>query len=106
MSARLLLCAECGKDKRQGLLYPATNLEPAEYGRVTFGLARKPTASQRTVVISSDLGSESHVLSLDSFDCDDCGSAILPGTDAAAWTIWVGENEPGHWEADYLEIQE
>lgn len=98
---RHLICAECSKGKTEGtrLAYAARFPDPAEYERVTFGIASKPKREQRIMRING----EPHQLPPDHYTCDDCNAPIHPGDKCCAWTVWVGRTtEPELWELDFL----
>lgn len=99
---RQLQCENCAGDKlkagrREAMA--ATKMEPAEWERVVWGVARIPTEAQRTAYFNgSPVG-----MSLAQFDCDYCSAAIVPGQRVAAWTVWKeGDPEPPAWEDEYL----
>lgn len=101
--SRQVWCSECAKDKHPGTrkVFDESEWgEPAEYERVVKGRARKPHAAQRYLLVNA----VRHPLSLDAFDCDNCGSRIAPGAEAATWTVWSEDmEEPPEWESEYLE---
>lgn len=99
---RHILCARClephlPEGTRQ--IYAANDLEPAEYQRLTLGVAGLPKPEQRWMRISG-VRTE---LPLDYFECDTCSGHIKPGDRCAAWSVWVDGQEPvPEWEQEYL----
>jgi len=103
---RQALCAGCGKQYETGTreIYAKNDIgEPAEWARVMRGLANTPTPRQRTMTVNG----AAFPLPIEHFDCDFCGTALMPGTPIVCVTVWQPERqqEPPIWETDYLEPQ-
>ena len=100
--SRQLLCASCGHGKAAGVrtFFERSDLgEPAEYGRVVWGVARRPDTSQRVMTVNG----APIQLPGDVYDCDGCGCAIRPGERACAQSIWTERQTPvPAWERAYL----
>lgn len=101
MASRQVWCGQCREKKVPGTreIYEAADFEPAEYERVTYGIAKQPLQSQREMSINGE------VMTLDSshFNCDNCNAPIQPGKPCAGWTVWKeGQLEPGPWETHYM----
>lgn len=105
--SQYLLCAACANEhhpKGAGIrqLFAASQMERAEYGRLTAGIARRPTVKQRIVYIN---GVPQPCMDLDYYNCDLCGGKINPGDRCLAQTVWKeGDPVPADWEADYMDI--
>ena len=100
------LCAACGSKEHPiavGIvqLLAATHFEAAEFGRITWGIARQPKPWQRTVYIN---GVAQPVMDLAFYNCDLCFAEIRPGDRCCAQTVWKkGDKVPVDWEAEYME---
>jgi hypothetical protein len=99
---RHLLCQKCAarylpEGTRE--VFKRTRFEPAEFQRLTVGIAGKPTAEQRTIFVNGDPIPQS----LDFFECDECNAQINPGEQCAARTVWrEDQGEIGKWEQEYF----
>ncbi len=99
---RHLNCAKCEpKEAGTRMLYPMSPLgEPAEYERVTWGIAKPATQEQRTVRVNGD----PILMDIAAYNCDRCNGEIKPGDRCYGWTVWVqGQREPYLWELEYME---
>ncbi len=99
---RHLNCVKCSEGKEAGvrMLYAQSGPDPAEYERVTWGIAKQPTQQQRTVVING----EPILMDTVAFNCDCCNAQIKPGDRCYGWTVWLGgQREPQLWESEFLE---
>jgi hypothetical protein len=75
--------------------------EPAEFERVTRGVAKIPDLAQRYMLLNGDR----HELPPDSYNCDGCGCEIKPGEKCGTWTVWTeSQREPPSWEGEYIEV--
>jgi hypothetical protein len=104
---RHLLCATCAKDKQNGTrqIYARSPIgEPAEFERIVWGVAKTPTAEQRTMSVNG----EPMTLTAGQFDCDLCNAPIRPGERACAQSVWaeggMWAKGIGHWESEFLEL--
>ena len=104
MSSHNLLCMECAAGKPEGsyqIYARSAWAEPAEYQRITRGVAGQPIREQRTIFIN---GAPQPVMDLAFYNCDLCCAPIHPGEQCAAQTVWIeGQGEPDLWEAAYFE---
>jgi hypothetical protein len=102
---RYFLCETCGSKahpKGAGIrqLFAASQFEPAEFARITWGVARHPTVQQRTISVNG----VPQQMDLSYYNCDLCNAQIFPGDRCLTQTVWrEGDQVPGNWEADYLE---
>lgn len=95
---RYLNCAECGENKEAGTRM-LNGYEPAEYERVTWGMAKQPMRKQRTIRVNG----EPILMDMTGYTCDWCNAEIKPGDRCYGWTVWAeGQQEPVMWEDAYL----
>ena len=99
-----LLCKACaeakGKSAGTRLVFEATEFDPAEYERITWGIARQPLPEQRTIYVN---GAPQQPMDLAYYNCDSCNAKIFPGEQCCTWTAWLkGRPEPADWESAYL----
>jgi hypothetical protein len=75
--------------------------EPAEWARVVYGGAKRPTFTQRT----ARLNGVPSLLAQGHYDCDLCAAPIAPGDFALCVTVWIPDHgpEPIPWEHEYLD---
>lgn len=103
---RHLLCGACGErypiPGDDLLIYPASAIEPAEYGRVTKGRAATPRPEQRVMHVNA----EPFPLEPGQYNCDDCNATIEPGDPVTCVTVWRADRpKPPAWEGAYLNGQ-
>lgn len=82
-------------------LMPKSDIgEPAEWARVEHGIAREPTAQQRTMYVND----VPMPLPPSFYNCDYCNADIAPGASAWCVTIWQPalRPEPPRWEDQFL----
>lgn len=102
---RRLLCAKCGKDKKDGTrqVLPEGKLgEAAEFERVAWGTAMYPLLHNRTAYVN---GAPIR-LEDGQYDCDNCGGVIKPGDRCCGCSLWTAyQAEVGAWEHEYLQVK-
>lgn len=102
-----LLCRGCGAEYKAGthIVYEATAVEPAEFARAVYGVAKAPTQEQRTITTHyTDGTQEASALDTAFYNCDLCSALVKPGDPAVCVSIWMEiDEEPPAWEHEYVE---
>jgi hypothetical protein len=102
---KYIICKTCLSERQIGnrkLRDRSPIGEPAEFERVSMGVAKQPKPEQRFMTVNE----ERVELAPDIFNCDSCNTEIRQSEQCGAWTVWTDEqNEPPMWEAEYMELQ-
>ncbi len=98
---RRVLCLKCAEGKTEGtrMLYPSNGLEPAEYERVVFGVAKPPLPKNRIAYLNGNPIQLEH----NQYECDSCSAVIHIGDRCCAWSVWT-DTTPlmMPWEHEFL----
>lgn len=104
---RSLLCRTCGLRTTASAIaenitriIPANEDGPAEFERIIWGTARHPKKSQRQRTVNGKV----EALSPGAYDCDQCGSPILPGADACCYSAIDAGRRIAPWEAEFIDM--
>ena len=100
------MCAKCGDNKPGGarVVFARDELNPEEYERIVWGVAKQPTREQRTIRINGvSVKPPDDDPWWGEYTCDQCSAGIKPGARACAQTIWLESGpEPPLWESEYV----